>query len=298
MAQFLLISALGGLPVFAEAGSDAQASDPELAATLSLEERKSIHQEEVDQVLAEEISYSEEERLSDFPDLDPLFKSAPKHNALAKEYRKEKLPNLEIVLSDCDSYAKASESISNTIRKSSSGMLLKIGAPGFQLRSGIPVFAFSPKEKGFLPDACGSDPFLFGLGGELSFQGNGIFSFAFYCSEVSHKAAEGAGPVSGEGRNSFEISKNGRNPLVGSEGLAFGLDKQLGSGVLMAEKGRKATAPVSRRKARGARLAIINQLSEREILQGKSPISSDLTRTGKPSYAFQKPIAGDPNCLS
>ncbi|MGJ4748072.1 hypothetical protein ACQV5M_17065 [Leptospira sp. SA-E8] len=67
--------ALGSTSAFAEEGSD-----PELSSQIIVEaeesiseELKSIYQEEVDQVLAEGISYSEEERLSDFPDLDSLL---------------------------------------------------------------------------------------------------------------------------------------------------------------------------------------------------------------------------------
>ncbi|WP_244243481.1 hypothetical protein [Leptospira andrefontaineae] len=77
MAQFLLIAslALGSSSAFAEEGSDSGSSSQiivEAEESIS-EELKSIYQEEVDQVLAEGISYSEEERLSDFPDLDSLL---------------------------------------------------------------------------------------------------------------------------------------------------------------------------------------------------------------------------------
>ncbi|WP_243402023.1 hypothetical protein [Leptospira haakeii] len=77
MAQFLLIAslALGSSSVLAEEGSDSALSSQiivEAEESIS-EELKSIYQEEVDQVLAEGISYSEEERLSDFPDLDSLL---------------------------------------------------------------------------------------------------------------------------------------------------------------------------------------------------------------------------------
>ena len=77
MAQFLLIAslALGSSSAFAEEGSDSGISSQiilEAEESIS-EELKSIYQEEVDQVLSEGISYSEEERLSDFPDLDSLI---------------------------------------------------------------------------------------------------------------------------------------------------------------------------------------------------------------------------------
>ncbi|WP_244244937.1 hypothetical protein [Leptospira koniambonensis] len=77
LAQFLLIAslALGSSSAFAEEASGPEFSSrnmSEAEGSIS-EELKSIYQEEVDQVLAEGISYSEEERLSDFPDLDSLL---------------------------------------------------------------------------------------------------------------------------------------------------------------------------------------------------------------------------------
>lgn len=77
LAQFLLIAALalGSSSAFAEEGFGSELSSQiivEAEESIS-EELKSIYQEEVAQVLAEGISYSEEERLSDFPDLDSLL---------------------------------------------------------------------------------------------------------------------------------------------------------------------------------------------------------------------------------
>lgn len=77
MAQFLLIAslALGSSSAFAKESSSSEFSSQmivESEESIS-EELKSIYQEEVAQVLAEGISYSEEERLSDFPDLDSLL---------------------------------------------------------------------------------------------------------------------------------------------------------------------------------------------------------------------------------
>ncbi|MEI1279399.1 hypothetical protein V6Z05_13810 [Leptospira venezuelensis] len=77
LAQFLLIAslALGSSSAIAGEVSDLDPSSQNMSeAEESIsEELKSIYQEEVDQVLAEGISYSEEERLSDFPDLDSLL---------------------------------------------------------------------------------------------------------------------------------------------------------------------------------------------------------------------------------
>lgn len=88
LAQFLLIAALalGSSSAFAEEVSASGLSSQNMSgAEESIsEELKSIYQEEVDQVLAEGISYSEEERLSDFPDLDSLLADEGVPNRVAK----------------------------------------------------------------------------------------------------------------------------------------------------------------------------------------------------------------------
>ncbi|WP_244283199.1 hypothetical protein [Leptospira neocaledonica] len=95
MAQFLLIAslALGSSSAFAEGNSDSEFSSQMLveAEDSISEELKSIYQEEVDQVLAEGISYSEEERLSDFPDLDSLLADDSIPNKIAKISKGQKV---------------------------------------------------------------------------------------------------------------------------------------------------------------------------------------------------------------
>lgn len=95
LAQFLLIAALalGSNSAFAEAGSDSELSSQiivEAEESIS-EELKSIYQEEVAQVLAEGISYSEEERLSDFPDLDSLLADEVVPTRVAKISKDQKV---------------------------------------------------------------------------------------------------------------------------------------------------------------------------------------------------------------
>ena len=95
MAQFLLIAslALGSSSAFAEENSSPEFSSQMIveAEEFISEELKSIYQEEVDQILAEGISYSEEERLSDFPDLDSLLADevVPTRVAKISKYQKE-----------------------------------------------------------------------------------------------------------------------------------------------------------------------------------------------------------------
>ncbi|TGM13329.1 hypothetical protein EHQ81_10845 [Leptospira selangorensis] len=99
LAQFLLIAflALGSSSAFAEEVSDSEYSSQNMSgAEESIsEELKSIYQEEVDLVLAEGISYSEEERLSDFPDLDSLLadEGVPTRVAKISEDKKVKKGN-------------------------------------------------------------------------------------------------------------------------------------------------------------------------------------------------------------
>lgn len=105
LAQFLLIAslALGSSSAFAEEGSDIELSSQNMseAEEFISEELKSIYQEEVDQVLSEGISYSEEERLSDFPDLDSLLANDGASDRVAKisshqKTEKGKNPNSEL----------------------------------------------------------------------------------------------------------------------------------------------------------------------------------------------------------
>ncbi|WP_243396366.1 hypothetical protein [Leptospira hartskeerlii] len=112
MAQFLLIAslALGSSSAFAEEGPDSGLSSQNMSeAEESIsEELKSIYQEEVDQVLAEGISYSEEERLSDFPDLDSLLADDVVPTRVAKisshqKAEKEKDPNSELGIQNRES---------------------------------------------------------------------------------------------------------------------------------------------------------------------------------------------------
>ncbi len=104
LARFLLISglALATAPVFSESadGRDLETNSIFSAEKLLSEELKSIHQEEVDLVLAEGISYSEEERLSDFPDIDSvLLKSGAKKIASSTSRPKEKKETSQIIFS-------------------------------------------------------------------------------------------------------------------------------------------------------------------------------------------------------
>ncbi|WP_244288549.1 hypothetical protein [Leptospira dzoumogneensis] len=105
MAQFLLIVALalGSNSAFAEEVSDMGPSSQNMSeAEESIsEELKFIYQEEVDQILSEGISYSEEERLSDFPDLDFLLADDGVPTRVAKvsadqKVEKGKGPNSEL----------------------------------------------------------------------------------------------------------------------------------------------------------------------------------------------------------
>ncbi|WP_244280576.1 hypothetical protein [Leptospira saintgironsiae] len=95
--------ALGSSSAFAEEGSDIELSSQNMseAEEFISEELKSIYQEEVDQILSEGISYSEEERLSDFPDLDSLLADDGAPGRVAKisshqKTEKGKNPNSEL----------------------------------------------------------------------------------------------------------------------------------------------------------------------------------------------------------
>ncbi|TGL58925.1 hypothetical protein [Leptospira sarikeiensis] len=103
MAQFLLIAALalGSSSAFANEASDVDASEQfmsEAQESIS-EELKSIYQEEVDQILSEGISYSEEERNSDFPDLDSLLTDDHSGSRIAKSSGPKKTERENISLS-------------------------------------------------------------------------------------------------------------------------------------------------------------------------------------------------------
>ncbi|TGK03840.1 hypothetical protein EHO59_09920 [Leptospira semungkisensis] len=303
MAQFLLISSLAlvGLPVFAESelGSDLQASDLELAKTFSLEERKSIHQEEVDLVLAEEISYSDEDRLSDFPDLDSLLKNKPKQNTLARETLDQKNPNSKVSSSDCqglkllgsskNSLGTSQKSIQTSVLKNCDEIRL-----GFVTASSV----VSPEGREFLLAGCGQGAFSQTDRGVFSSLDTSMFSYLASCSPAFLRklGALGISPV--PGRNSFQILKTEQNALWVGRVSASNLGNNAGDLVVSSGKAKRAISPASKRKARGAQLAIGEYHSNSRLFTQESTSPSDNLGDGMLAGSILKTLASGLDCLS